>query len=170
MNKTHNVVFVALLIALNVVLTRFVAIQTPIVRIGFGFIPIALSAMFFGPVIGGITAALSDIVGMLIFPQGAFFPGFTLSAFLGGVIYGLFLYGKPKTWVNIALCALTISIVVNLGLNTLWLTMITGNAFAAIIVPRIIKEIILIPIRTVVIYITWHYVGEYIQKNLLAVQ
>lgn len=168
MNKTRTVVFIALLIALNVVLTRFVAIQTPIVRIGFGFIPIALSAMFFGPMIGGITAALSDVLGMLIFPKGAFFPGFTLSAFLGGVIYGLFLYDKPKTWLNIAFSALTISLIVNLGLNTLWISMTTGNTFIAIIVPRIIKEMILIPIRTVLIYMTWHYAGEYIQKKSLS--
>lgn len=167
MKKTRNMIFIALLIAINVVLTRFVAIQTPIVRIGFGFIPIALSAMFFGPIIGGITAALADIVGMMIFPQGAYFPGFTLTAFLGGAFYGIFLYNKPKTWLNILLAALTISIVANLGLNTLWLSMITGNAAIAIIVPRIIKEIILIPIRTILIYGTWHYIGEYIHNKLL---
>lgn len=167
MNKTRNLVFVALLIALNLVLTRFFAIQTPIVRIGFGFIPIALSAMFFGPSIGGIVAALADILGMIIFPQGAFFPGFTLTAFVGGFIYGTFLYNRSKSWKNILLACIAISIIVNLGLNTLWVSMITGNAFIAIIGPRVVKEIILIPIQTTLIQITWSHMGKYIQKNFL---
>ncbi|RBP46803.1 folate family ECF transporter S component [Garciella nitratireducens] len=168
MNKTHNLVFIALLIALEIILTRFIAIQTPIIRIGFGFIPIALSSIFFGPIIGGITAALSDLLGMLIFPKGAYFPGFTFSAFLSGVIYGRFLYNKSKAWFNIVIAVFLNSIIVDLGLNTLWLSIITGNPFMVIITPRIIKEAILIPIRIVLIYITWHSVGEYIQKNLLS--
>lgn len=167
MNKTRNMIFIALLIATNVVLTRFVAIQTPVVRIGFGFIPIALSAMLFGPMIGGLTATLADILGMIIFPQGAYFPGFTVTAFLGGIFYGLFLHNKPKTWLNILLTALVISIVANLGLNTLWLSMLTGNAFIVLIASRIIKEIILIPIRVVLIYVTWYSVGKYIFNRLL---
>ena len=33
---------ISLLIAIEVILTRFCSIQTPIVRIGFGFLPIAI--------------------------------------------------------------------------------------------------------------------------------
>jgi len=165
MIKTRSLVFVAILIAFEVILTRFLSIQTPIIRIGFGFIAIALSAMLFGPVIGGITAALGDILGMMIFPKGAFFPGFTISAFMGGFFYGLFLFEKPKSFIRITLAVFTIMLVVNLGLNTLWLSMITGNAYIALMVPRVIKEIVLFPIQILLIYLTWRYVGVNIYKH-----
>ncbi|MCR1900269.1 folate family ECF transporter S component [Irregularibacter muris] len=165
MNNTRKMVFVGILIALDVILTRFFSITTPIVRVGFGFVAVSLAAMLYGPIIGGIVGAVADLIGMMLFPQGSYFPGFTVSAFLGGVIYGLFLYKKPKTIINIALTILTITIIVNLGLNTLWLSMLTGNAVLAIITPRIIKQIVLLPIQVITIYITWRYVGEKIEKN-----
>lgn len=99
--KTRPMVFIAILVAIEVVLTRFFAIETPIIRVGFGFVPIALSAIIFGPIIGGITAATADVLGMLLFPKGVYFPGFTLSAFLTGLTYGLFLYNKPKSFLTL---------------------------------------------------------------------
>ena len=165
MNSTRKLVFVGILIALDVILTRFFSITTPIVRVGFGFVAVSLGAMLYGPIIGGVVGAVADLIGMMLFPQGTYFPGFTISAFLGGVIYALFLHKKPKTIINIALAVLTITIVVNLGLNTLWLSMLTGNAVFAIIMPRIVKQLVLLPIQVLTIYITWRYVGEKIQKS-----
>ena len=73
---------ISLLIAIEVILTRFCSINTPIVRIGFGFLPIAIIAMMYGPLSAGISYAIGDILGMMLFPTGSFFPGFTLTAFL----------------------------------------------------------------------------------------
>lgn len=166
-NKTQSMVFVAILVAIHVVLTRFLAIQTPIVRIGFGFIPIALSAMLFGPFVGGLTAALADIVGMIIFPKGAYFPGFTLSAFLGGMIYGVFLYNRPKSKLNVFFAVFCISLGVNLGLNTLWISILTGEAYKVIMLPRIMTQVILLPIQTLLIYATWQYLGKYVSNKIM---
>ena len=94
---TRTFVLMGLLISMEIILTRFFSVQTPILRIGFGFIPVVLASIMFGPVLGGITAAFSDILGMMLFPQGVYFPGFTLSAFLAGLIYGLLLYKKTNT-------------------------------------------------------------------------
>ncbi len=148
-----------LFIAMNVVLTRFLSIQTPIVRIGFSFIPIAISSMMFGPIFGGVTAALADIIGMMIFPNGgAYFPGFTLSAFLTGAIYGLSLHKKAKTFFRISFAVICISLFVNLGLDTIWLWMITGKGFIVILPPRIIKALIMVPIQVVIIKAVWNYI------------
>ncbi len=168
MNSTRSLVFIGLLIAIEVVLTRFVAIETAIVRIGFGFIAISLSSILFGPIIGGITAAIADVLGMMIFPKGPYFPGFTLSAFLGGISYGIFLYNKPKSYLNIALSVMIITIFINLGLNTLWISIITGKAYIVLFMARILKEIIVLPLQVFIIYYTWKYVGESIRKKLFA--
>ncbi|MEA4848265.1 MAG: folate family ECF transporter S component [Clostridiaceae bacterium] len=165
MSKTKTIAFVGLLVSMEVIFTRFLSFQTPIVRIGFGFIPIAFSAILFGPLIGGLTAAISDILGMVIFPKGAFFPGFTLSAFLGGAIYGLFLYKKPVTMINIAKSVLLITIAVDLGLNTLWLYMTTGEAAAALFIPRTLKSAIMLPVQIAVINVLWKYIGSHINAS-----
>lgn len=165
MSKAKTIAFVGLLVSMEIIFTRFLSIQTPIIRIGFGFIPIAFTAIMFGPLIGGTAAAIADIIGMLIFPKGPYFPGLTLSAFLTGAIYGLFLYRNPVTIVNIAKSVLMITILVDLGLNTLWLSMLTGNAAAAILIPRIYKSAIMLPVQIVAINVLWKYIGVHINKS-----
>ncbi len=162
MSKTKTIAFVGLLVSMEIIFTRFLSFQTPIVRIGFGFIPIAFSAIIFGPVIGGLTAAIADVLGMMIFPKGAYFPGFTLSAFLGGAIYGLFLYRKPVTLIRVTISVLVISLFVDLGLNTLWLSMITGKAAVAILLPRIYTRAVMLPVQAITIHVLWKYIGSHI--------
>lgn len=149
MKKIRTLVFVGLLIAMNIILTRFLSIQTPIVRISFGFLPASLSGILFGPVIGGITCGLSDVMGMIVYPKGAYFPGFTLSGIVGGVIYGLMLYKKPKTVLNITAAVIVAAIIPDLILDTLWLKIITGKAVYAIIVPRLLSIIAMIPVKVI---------------------
>lgn len=71
-------VSVSALIALEVILSRFLSIATPVVKIGFGFVPIAVCAMLYGPIWAGAAGALADFLGATLFPIGAYFPGFTL--------------------------------------------------------------------------------------------
>ena len=46
---TQKLAVSALLITANVLLTRVLAINTPIMKIGFGFAAVALCAMLYGP-------------------------------------------------------------------------------------------------------------------------
>jgi ECF transporter S component (folate family) len=166
MKNSRVIVFMGLFIALEIVLTRFLSIQTPIVRIGFGFIPVALSAIMFGPLVGGVTAALADIIRMMLFPSGAaYFPGFTLSAFLSGAIYGLMLYKKPRTIIRVAISVIIIRLFVNIGLDTVWLVLFFNKAAAAIMLPRVITSAIMLPIQTSIIFVIWRYLADFIQSR-----
>ena len=167
MKKTRILVFLSLLIAMDIVLTRYLSFQIDTIRISLGFVPHSFSSMLFGPLIGGIGAALGDILGMIIAPKGAYFPGFTISALLSGMIYGLFLYRKPKTLLRISLAVLCITLFVNIGLNTYWLTILLGKGYIAILPARIIKNAVVMPFQVSLIYLAWRYVGNYIEKNLL---
>lgn len=109
----------ALLIALDVVFSRVLAINTPLMKIGLGFAAVALSAMLYGPAWAALTAALGDLIGALLFPTGAYFPGFTATAALTGLIFGLFLYRREKSWLRAFLAALCNCLLVTLLLNTL---------------------------------------------------
>ncbi len=151
-----KLVQISLLIALQVILTRFCSIQTPIVRIGFGFVAVTVMAMMFGPLSAGIGNAIADIIGSILFPSGAFFPGFTLTAFLSGVVYGVFLYNKPKTWLRIMGAVLTVCIGLNLLLNTFWLSIIMGKGYLALLPTRVISTLVTIPVHVFTIGIIWN--------------
>ena len=69
-NSTSQLVTIAVFIAIEVILTRFLSIQTPIVRLGFGFLPVAMLAILYGPIWAGVAYAIGDILGMLIWPSG----------------------------------------------------------------------------------------------------
>lgn len=157
MNKNkfdaRSISVIGLLMGLEIILTRFVAIETPIVRISFGFLPIAIIAMLYGPWIAGAAAAMTDFMGIILFPKVAlYFPGFTLSAFLGGVIYGLVLYKKPKTLERVIVAVLLTTLFVHLGLNTLWLKIILDKAIYVIFPARVVQNLILAPINCILLY------------------
>lgn len=166
MRNIQKLVTLSFLIALQVLLTRFLGIETPVIRISFGFIPLALSGALFGPMAGGIVGALADIIGMMVFPKGAYFPGFTLSTALSGMIYGYFIHNKPKNVLNIALAVISVMLFVNIGLNTIWLSMLTKKGAYAIIVPRIVKNLIEVPIKVSCIYFVWKLVGVHLNKGI----
>lgn len=90
---------------------------------------------------------------MVLLPKAMFFPGFTLSTFLTALIYGFVLYKKPKTLTRIIVAVLLVSIIVNLGLNSLWLSMMYDKAFIAIFPGRVISNIIGVPLRVALIYL-----------------
>ena len=121
---TRKLVISAMLIAFDVIFTRLLAVNVLWAKLGFGFTAVALSAMLWGPAWAGMTAAIADIIGSLLFPTGAYFPGFTATAAITGVIYGAYLHKERPNFVRSLLCALTNSLLVTLLLNTLMILLI----------------------------------------------
>lgn len=150
-NTTEKLVVTALMIALTVVLSKLLSINISILRIGFGFLPIAVLAILYGPLASGIAYAIADIIGSLLFPTGDFFPGFTVSAFITGIIFGAFLYRKEITIVRAAAASALVCILVNLLLNTYWLTFFVGKAYGVLIASRIVKELVAVPVMSILI-------------------
>lgn len=151
--KTHKIVSIALLIALQVVLGRFAGIMTPVVSISFSFLPLAVNAIAFGPVWAAVSSAAADIIGAMLFPKGLgiYFPGYTLSAALSGYVYGVILYRKPGVLWRISLACLVQGIFISLGLGTYWVYMMTGKGYLAILSPRILQNVIMIPVKVLLI-------------------
>ncbi len=157
MTKLRKVLVAALLLATAIVLNRFISIKTPILVISFSALPIMLCGILLGPVWTMFVAGLRDLIGALLFPFGAYFVGYTISAALAGFIYGLFLYRKKKQSRKIFVLKIVISIVLvlvicNATLNTLWIYITTKKAVFATLPTRIIKQMIMLPILGVSIY------------------
>ena len=151
----------ALLIAMYVVLDRFVSIKTPGWKIGFSFVAPALAAILFGPIGGAVVYALGDLIGALLFPFGPYHPGFTACAALMGVLLGLFLnrtplaaFGHAFTWPRIRLFpnivppVLLNCLVLGLLVNTFWVAQLYGSkTYLGWLIYRLPEYAILVPVQ-----------------------
>ena len=135
-SATHRIVLMAMLAATQIVLSRWLSINLWNLKIGFAFVPIAMAGMLLGPVGAGLTGAVADIIGATLFPSGAFFPGFTLTAFITAFGYGFFLQ-KKQSMTNILAAVLFSEIVGTICLNTLWISILYGTPFIAVMIPRL---------------------------------
>jgi ECF transporter S component (folate family) len=107
--------------------------------------------ILYGPLWAGAAYAVGDILGMMILPTGPYFPGFTLTAFLTGVTFGLFLHTRTVTWKRVVIPSAIVLVIINLGLDTYWLTIILGKGYLALLPARIIKTVLAFPIQVMLI-------------------
>ena len=157
---------IGLLIAVEIVLSRFLSISTPITKIGFAFIPLSMIGMMYGPLYGGIAGALCDFIGAILFPIGAYFPGYTLTAALSGATYGYFLQkGGAKSVAKVTAASLIINLVYHLGINTYWTTLFTGKGYLALLPTRIFSNVVLLPMEIIVIMLAYKFLVERIEKS-----
>ena len=88
--STRNLILMAALIAMQIILARFLSIQaSDILRISFESVPIVLAGMWLGPLSGAIVALIADILGTVLSGYGIWFPPIALGPILVGVISGL---------------------------------------------------------------------------------
>lgn len=146
---TYAAMFTAMAIALGYLTT----IQFgDIIKIGFSFLAKDFGAYMLGPVVGGIINGLVDLITFVIKPTGPFFPGFTFNAILTGIIMGSILYNRPVKLSRVLAARIVNSVVVNLFFNTLWIAMLYGNSFFVMLPARALKQVIMLPIETIMLY------------------
>ena len=153
LRRLNVVVFCGIMAALAVVLSFVGTIRIgSYIRIGLSGVPERMVNLLFGPAVGGIYGALMDILKYIVNPSGAYFPGFTISAALTGIIYGLFLYRHSTTIARVLIPEIIVRVGVNLVLNTYWLTILYGEGFFVLLPSRIVSNLVQIPFETALIY------------------
>ena len=140
----------ALALVLNMTTTFNIG---PYIRIGVSGIPAQIADYLFGPVVGGIFGGVLDVVKYMLRPDGNFFPGFTVSGIVGGMIYGMILYRHKLSLPRIFAAEFALKLIVNVGLNTLWLNMLYGKALAVLLPSRCLSNLIMLPIDTILLYL-----------------
>lgn len=153
---------VSLLIALEIILSRFCSVSAWNIKIGFNFIPVVIAALLYGPLTAGVAAGVADFLGAVLFPIGMYFPGFTVTAFLTGAVYGIFLYKERNTF-RIFCAVLFSQLVFSLCLNSLWISILYDSPYLPLLASRAIQCAIAGPIRFVVISILIRGFGAYIE-------
>jgi len=161
MKETRQIAQMGLLLALAIVF-KGLAVYIPVlgvlgIRIGFMAVVVAATGVFYGPLSGGIFGAVYDLLAFIVFPTGGpYFPGFTISFAMVGILGGTLLHGRMKRKLDIGykwcfLLFAAIAVFVDLLLNTLWLSMLTGKAFMVLLMPRILAKAVMLPINAYVL-------------------
>ena len=101
---------------------------------------------------GAIFGAAMDILTFIVRPTGPFFFGFTVSSILTGILFGVVLYKKPLSLKRIIVANIIHLILINILLNTFWLTMLLGKGFFVLLPLRALKAVIMMPIETLLLF------------------
>ncbi|MBP3655885.1 MAG: folate family ECF transporter S component [Clostridia bacterium] len=146
LRSTRTLTTAGLLLAIQMVLSSYGVIEvTDSLKISLAHLALAPTAILFGPVTAAMQGALSDILGFMLKPTGPYFPGFTLTALLGGLIYGMAFYKTKRSVWQIIAARLVIIVFVNVLLNTVFLVMLYGPSRLATLPLRAFKNIIQLP-------------------------
>ncbi|MBR4670309.1 MAG: folate family ECF transporter S component [Butyrivibrio sp.] len=149
---TKALTLAAMLTAVGIILSFFKIPLTPIIEIRFGSLPIAVAGMSLGPIVAAIIGAVIDVLGFFVKPTGPFFPGFTISGIVSGLIFGLVLYKKKLHPVRILVALVLQTLVVGIIMNTFWLDFMYIKAgFFTTLMMRLPKELVMLPINYVLL-------------------
>lgn len=147
---TYTIVSIGMLTALQLILSRFLAINIGgFSRIALGPVATIMAGLWLGPAAGGLTGLVADLLGCLI--QGyAVNPLITASAICWGVIPALLC--PPSAWKKgkkiLALCGgiFLTACVSSMGLTTAGLVLMMGYHFYSIIPARLTQFVCMVPI------------------------
>ncbi|MCI6004936.1 MAG: folate family ECF transporter S component [Blautia sp.] len=151
--NVKTLVFMALLVAMHLVLTRVLVVELGAYRISVGSVCTILAGLWLGPIAGGVCGLCADIIGC--FMKGyAINPLITVAAVLWGVLPALIkplFANKGRTGKTVGIC---ISVVVtgffsSLVFTTAGLVLFLGYNFYAIMPGRLVQFVIMIPIYCV---------------------
>ncbi|MBP9989241.1 MAG: folate family ECF transporter S component [Ruminococcus sp.] len=147
---TRTVAVLAMLVAFGVVLGRFVpVVNIWSTEIEFSFVAVMLAGYIAGPVGGVAVGGLIDFIGAILFPTGAYFPGFTATAALTGMVFGLMFHKNCSLW-KIIVAVLSTQLVCSLILNTLFISILYTKAFSVLIVTRLIQVAIMSAVQIII--------------------
>lgn len=168
LKQVRTLTGVAMLLAMSVVISFTASVRvTETIKIGLGYLITALLGMLYGPFTAALAAGSGDLIKYLLKPDGAYFFGFTLTAMLGGVVYGVFFYREKCTIPRAIASKATVSLLLNCLLNTVWVSWLYGMPFLGALGPRVIKNLMALPFEIVLLYIVLNGMNKVIQRAKL---
>ena len=150
MKNIRVLALMAVLIAVSVVISGFYIPVAQNLRIYFTFIATSVAGWIGGPLTALVYGFVSDILGFVLHPSGGFFPGYTLTSMLGALLYALFFFRAKISIPRIFLCMLSINVLINILLGSVWSAMLYGKGYYYYLVNSIVKNLLLLPLETVI--------------------
>ncbi|MGI6734134.1 MAG: folate family ECF transporter S component [Anaerovoracaceae bacterium] len=156
--NTKTLILMALFAAISIILSRFMVIWlTQSARISFGSIPILLASLLLGPVAGGFTGAVADIVGATLFSPFPWYPPLTIPPILVGVLPALLkplLLKEIRIWRIYVIIFIT-NLVTSIGLTTWLLSGLYGTGYLELLVLRAPIAIVVTVLEGLIVYLLY---------------
>ncbi len=171
LQQLFKIILTAILIALNVILERFLAYSVWNQTISFGFVIVCFAAAFLGTPYAVAVAGFGDIIGSVLFPFGTYFPGFTATNCIYALLIAEFIY-KNATPLKCTLGVIITKLVCSLTLNTLWISILYRggvDAFFAVLITRIPQAAIMTFVEIaamLLVFSSKSKIRQTLQKNL----
>ena len=170
----------ALMVALSVVLKRFLEIQVPLFgvkaqSINFSYVAIMFSGLLYGPIWGGLVGVCSDLICCALLPQGAIIIGITATNFVVGALAGGFAWlfrENRKKIIPVAGLCLSVSVISSLS-NSLWIWLAYSGltakyTYLAYALPRLAFSLCLMfPVNTVLLVLIMQKVVPVLEREKL---
>jgi ECF transporter S component (folate family) len=157
----RNICCIAMLVALNIILTRVFSIRLSFegiegIRIGFGTLPVLLAGLLLGGKQGFITGVIGDLIGFQLNPSGFYLPTFTLVAGLNGVLAPLMIQWFGNGILSFKKLVIVIginNIITSLVLTPFLLQLHFGIPLLLTMPGRVLAQAVLIPCMAMTINI-----------------
>jgi len=152
LKSVRNLAIASFLITIKLIVDLFTIQLNQALHLSFEFLPFASLSMLFGPVVGAMSGGVSDIINYIMNPKGAFFPGFTISEMVSGIIYGIAFYKKEISVKRCIVAQIAVVVIVDILMNTFWLSLLYGKGFFVSLPIRVVKNLVMLPINTAMMY------------------
>lgn len=169
LKNLKKLTFAALMMAICIMLSYIPSV--PLIgssKLTWGFLGRSVCAMVCGPVLGAVFGVAEDLLSFFLTGGGGypFFPGYTLTTMLGMIFYSLFLY-RSKVTVRRVFWAKLVTNIQNVLLGTLWSSILYGKAFWVLAGSNAIKNVVMLPVQTVMLVLLFSAVMPVLRKMKL---
>lgn len=153
--STQVLTRVAVLVSMSVVIKVLLSFTLVDYRFSFYDIPLMISGIMFGPVIGAMSGFVADWINILMPNLATGFNLFTISSMMWGIIPGILLFGRDKLTLRRIIITTVITSFICFGINTIQLYIYTGTGIYGTLWARIITLFIKLPIQVMIIDILY---------------
>lgn len=150
---TRMLCIAAIITALRIAVKAFSIPVGQNLDVTFGFFVNALGSMIYGPVMGLVSGAISDTLGAILFPEGAYFFPWIFVEMAGSLIFALWLWRAKLSTARIILSRFSVTLICNLLMTPLvmiwnyaWIN--NGKSYKFITIPRLVKNLTLFPVES----------------------
>lgn len=147
----RTLLFAAIIIAIRVCLKEVFIPVGEQLSIYIGFLFTAVGGSVYGPVLALLVGTITDLLGFIVAPNGAFHPLFTLVEVLATFLYALCFYRQKITFGRILLSKASVNLFANILLQSSVMAILYGKALYVYVLPRILKNIVMLPFEVLIL-------------------
>lgn len=148
------ITFAALVIAMRIAVKFFVIPVAAGVDFSLDCYVNSIGSLVYGPVVGLVVGSISDTLGYLLHPSGAYFFPYIFVEMGSSFIFGLFLWNRKLTAPRILVSKFTVNFICNIIMTSSIMKLqkfMIGESYNLINLVRIVKNLVTFPVEAMLI-------------------